>query len=227
MAVLTSTRVRRGRRRRNRRIAFGVDVGDPDACGRRRCGGGRLGGLSVIYNNAGTSAFNKLHEHEHRAEWDRVLRVNLTGVWAGIRARRRTCSPAEAAPLSARHPSAGQGRPRGESHAASKAAVAASRRRPPWNTPHQGGRTLAGHDPYRHDSRCSSSCPPRRSASRRARPCAGSVNPRTSLTSSCSSAPPGPVRRRAEHRRRRRFDPPRLRASTASTTSFSRGATAT
>src|SRR5271170_6104968 len=67
-------------------LAFGVDVGDPDAL--RDAvdeAAAALGGLSAIYNNAGTSAFNKLHEMDP-AEWDRVLRVNLTGVWAGIRA---------------------------------------------------------------------------------------------------------------------------------------------
>ncbi len=72
-------------------IAFGVDVGDPDALGTpstRRPG--QLGGLSVIYNNAGTSAFGRLHELDP-AEWERVLRVNLTGVWAGSAPRCRTC----------------------------------------------------------------------------------------------------------------------------------------
>ena len=44
-----------------------------------------LGGLSILYNNAGTSTFNRLHEMDP-AEWDRVLRVNLTGVFAGFQA---------------------------------------------------------------------------------------------------------------------------------------------
>ena len=65
---------------------FNVDVGDPEAMREAvDAAAAELGGLSVIYNNAGTSAFGKLHEME-LADWDRVLRVNLTGVWAGIRA---------------------------------------------------------------------------------------------------------------------------------------------
>ena len=67
-------------------VAFGVDVGDPDAMKAAvDAAASELGGLSIIYNNAGTSAFNRLHELDV-SEWDRVLRVNLTGVWAGIRA---------------------------------------------------------------------------------------------------------------------------------------------
>ncbi len=63
-------------------IGYGVDVGDPDALRAVvDAAAEELGGLSIVYNNAGTSAFNKLHELEP-AEWDRVLRVNLTGVWA-------------------------------------------------------------------------------------------------------------------------------------------------
>ena len=65
----------RRRRRRSRRAA-----GPPSTRPRPQ-----LGGLSIIYNNAGTSAFDRLHELDP-AEWERVLRVNLTGVWAGIRA---------------------------------------------------------------------------------------------------------------------------------------------
>src|SRR3984957_15105176 len=67
-------------------VAFGGDGGGPDAL--RDAvdeAAAALGGLSAIYNNAGTGAFGKLHEMDP-AEWDRVLRVNLTGVWAGIRA---------------------------------------------------------------------------------------------------------------------------------------------
>jgi meso-butanediol dehydrogenase/(S,S)-butanediol dehydrogenase/diacetyl reductase len=107
-------------------IAFGVDVGDPGAV---RVAvdqaAAQLGGLSVIYNNAGTSAFNRLHELEP-AEWDRVLRINLTGVWAGIRAAvphmlaGRGGSIVSTASISGTRPAAGEG-----PYAASKAAVAA------------------------------------------------------------------------------------------------------
>src|SRR5271170_6226300 len=107
-------------------IALGVDVGDPD--GLRDAvdaAAAELGGLSIIYNNAGTSAFNKLHELDV-AEWERVLRVNLTGVWAGIRAAAPHMLAAgggsivSTASISGTRPAAGEG-----PYAASKAAVAA------------------------------------------------------------------------------------------------------
>ena len=107
-------------------IAFGTDVGDPD--GLRAtvdAAAAALGGLSIIYNNAGTSAFGKLHEMDV-AEWDRVLRVNLTGVWAGIRAAVPHLlaggggSIVSTASISGTRPAAGE-----SPYAASKAAVAA------------------------------------------------------------------------------------------------------
>jgi NAD(P)-dependent dehydrogenase (short-subunit alcohol dehydrogenase family) len=107
-------------------LAFGVDVGDPEAVrGAVDEAASRLGGLSIIYNNAGTSAFNRLHEFDP-AEWERVLRVNLTGVWAGIRAAAPHMlagdggSIVSTASISGTRPAAGEG-----PYAASKAAVAA------------------------------------------------------------------------------------------------------
>ena len=107
-------------------IASGVDVGDPDALRDAvDAAAAELGGLSIIYNNAGTSAFNKLHELDV-AEWDRVLRVNLTGVWAGIRAAVPHMlaggggSIVSTASISGTRPAAGE-----SPYAASKAAVAA------------------------------------------------------------------------------------------------------
>ena len=107
-------------------IAFGVDVGDPDAMREAvDAAAAELGGLSVIYNNAGTSAFGKLHEMD-LADWDRVLRVNLTGVWAGIRAAVPHLlaggggSIVSTASISGTRPAAGE-----SPYAASKAAVAA------------------------------------------------------------------------------------------------------
>jgi len=85
----------------------------------------QMGGLSIIYNNAGTSAFNRLHELDP-AEWDRVLRVNLTGVWAGVRAAAPHMlaggggSIVSTASISGTRPAAGEG-----PYSASKAAVAA------------------------------------------------------------------------------------------------------
>jgi NAD(P)-dependent dehydrogenase (short-subunit alcohol dehydrogenase family) len=84
-----------------------------------------LGGFTIMYNNAGTSAFNRLHEYEP-AEWERVLRVNLTGVWAGFRAAVPHLlaagggSVVSTASISGTRPAAGEG-----PYAASKAAVAA------------------------------------------------------------------------------------------------------
>ncbi|HSZ35841.1 MAG TPA: SDR family NAD(P)-dependent oxidoreductase [Acidimicrobiales bacterium] len=107
-------------------IACGVDVGDVEAL---RVAvddaAAQLGGLSIIYNNAGTSAFNRLHEIDP-AEWERVLRVNLTGVWAGMRAAAPHMlaggggSIVSTASISGTRPAAGEG-----PYSASKAAVAA------------------------------------------------------------------------------------------------------
>jgi NAD(P)-dependent dehydrogenase (short-subunit alcohol dehydrogenase family) len=107
-------------------VAYGVDVGDIDAFRDAvDAAANELGGLSVIYNNAGTSAFNRLHELD-LSEWDRVLRVNLTGVWAGIRAAvphllaNGGGSIVSTASISGTRPAAGEG-----PYSASKAAVAA------------------------------------------------------------------------------------------------------
>lgn len=107
-------------------IAFGTDVGEPDVLRRTvDAAAAALGGLSIIYNNAGTSAFGRLHEMDV-AEWDRVLRVNLTGVWAGIRAAVPHLlaggggSIVSTASISGTRPAAGE-----SPYAASKAAVAA------------------------------------------------------------------------------------------------------
>jgi NAD(P)-dependent dehydrogenase (short-subunit alcohol dehydrogenase family) len=107
-------------------VGFAVDVGQPD--GLRSVVDAAvkaLGGLSIFYNNAGTSAFSRLHEFDP-VEWDRVLRVNLTGVWAGFRAAvpHLTAGGGGAivstASISGTRPAAGEG-----PYAASKAAVAA------------------------------------------------------------------------------------------------------
>ena len=107
-------------------LAFGVDVGDPDAM--RQCVDAvaeEFGGISILYNNAGITAFNRLHELEP-VEWERVLRVNLTGVWAGIRAavphmlRGGGGSIVSTASISGTRPAAGEA-----PYAASKAAVVA------------------------------------------------------------------------------------------------------
>jgi NAD(P)-dependent dehydrogenase (short-subunit alcohol dehydrogenase family) len=107
-------------------IGYGADVADPD--GLRDvidAAADALGGLSILYNNAGTSTFNKLHETEP-VEWDRVLRINLTGVYAGFRAAVPHMlaggggAIVSTASISGTRPAAGEG-----PYAASKAAVAA------------------------------------------------------------------------------------------------------
>ncbi|HEX3795451.1 MAG TPA: SDR family oxidoreductase [Acidimicrobiales bacterium] len=107
-------------------VSFGVDVGDPDAL--RQVideAVADLGGLTMLYNNAGTATFGRLHEIDP-AEWDRVLRVNLTGVYAGFRAAvphllaQGGGSIVSTASISGTRPAAGEG-----PYAASKAAVAA------------------------------------------------------------------------------------------------------
>ncbi|HUY63485.1 MAG TPA: SDR family NAD(P)-dependent oxidoreductase [Acidimicrobiales bacterium] len=45
----------------------------------------RTGGLSVLVNNAGGSTMQALAEWDP-AEWDRIVRLNLYGVWNGMRA---------------------------------------------------------------------------------------------------------------------------------------------
>ncbi len=106
--------------------AFAVDVGDTVAMQAAvDAAAVRLGGLSIIDNNAGTSTFNRMHELDP-AEWERVLRVNLTGVWAGIRAAVPHIRAAgggsivSTASISGTRPAAGEG-----PYSASKAAVAA------------------------------------------------------------------------------------------------------
>jgi NAD(P)-dependent dehydrogenase (short-subunit alcohol dehydrogenase family) len=45
----------------------------------------RLGGLSVLFNNAGTSSMHRIHEWPLE-EWDRFVAINLHGVFHGLRA---------------------------------------------------------------------------------------------------------------------------------------------
>jgi 2-hydroxycyclohexanecarboxyl-CoA dehydrogenase len=107
-------------------VGFAVDVGDPD--GLRTvvdAAVASLGGLSLLYNNAGVGSFNRLEDWDP-AEWDRILRVNLTGVFAGFRAaipHMKTGGGGaivSTASISGTRPAAGEG-----PYAASKAAVAA------------------------------------------------------------------------------------------------------
>jgi meso-butanediol dehydrogenase / (S,S)-butanediol dehydrogenase / diacetyl reductase len=66
--------------------AFAVDVGDADALTETiRSAAARMDGLSIIYNNAGIGMLGPLHEYSPEM-WDQIMRVNLNGVFYGIRA---------------------------------------------------------------------------------------------------------------------------------------------
>lgn len=65
---------------------FVADVSDPEACAAAITGAaGALGGLSVLFNNAGVGSAMPLHKYPD-AEWSRLVGVNLTGTFHGIRA---------------------------------------------------------------------------------------------------------------------------------------------
>jgi 2-hydroxycyclohexanecarboxyl-CoA dehydrogenase len=67
-------------------VGFAVDVTDAEAL--RHCVDAaveRLGGLSILVNNAGGSTMVGLADWDP-AEWDRIVRLNLTGVFHGMRA---------------------------------------------------------------------------------------------------------------------------------------------
>lgn len=107
-------------------FGFGVDVGDADAMQAAvDAAAKKLGGLSIIYNNAGTMAFALTHEIPP-ADWERVVRVNLLGPYHGIRSAVPYMIEAgrgnivSTASISGVRPAAGEG-----PYAASKAAVIA------------------------------------------------------------------------------------------------------
>jgi NAD(P)-dependent dehydrogenase (short-subunit alcohol dehydrogenase family) len=67
-------------------VALLADVADPDAVRRAfERAADAFGGLDIVVNNAGTGAVKALHRYSDD-EWDRIVRVNLTGVFNGIRA---------------------------------------------------------------------------------------------------------------------------------------------
>jgi NAD(P)-dependent dehydrogenase (short-subunit alcohol dehydrogenase family) len=67
-------------------VACTVDVTDADALREAVDGAAqRLGGLSILVNNAGWSTMSALAEWDPD-EWDRIVRLNLTGVFNGMRA---------------------------------------------------------------------------------------------------------------------------------------------
>jgi NAD(P)-dependent dehydrogenase (short-subunit alcohol dehydrogenase family) len=63
-----------------------VDVSDADAVHRAVNGAaGRMGGLTIMFNNAGTGMLGPLHEYAPEL-WATIVNVNLGGVFNGIRA---------------------------------------------------------------------------------------------------------------------------------------------
>src|SRR5690242_14557423 len=65
---------------------FVADVSDGEACAVAISGAADvLGGLTVLFNNAGVGAAMPLHKYPD-AEWSRLVGVNLTGTFHGIRA---------------------------------------------------------------------------------------------------------------------------------------------
>ena len=106
------------------------DVAEPDALATAvAAAAGALGGLSILVNNAGFGTAKALDRYDD-AEWARLVAVNLTGVWHGIRAAlpHLRAAATEAAPASivniggtaASRPTRGEG-----PYAAAKAGVVA------------------------------------------------------------------------------------------------------
>jgi NAD(P)-dependent dehydrogenase (short-subunit alcohol dehydrogenase family) len=107
-------------------VAYGVDVTDYaalEACFHHAAS--ELGGLTTIFNNAGGSSMARVHEWSLE-EWDRIVRLNLTGVFHGFRAGVPLVLQAgggaivSTASISGTRPAAGEA-----PYAAAKAAVAA------------------------------------------------------------------------------------------------------
>jgi NAD(P)-dependent dehydrogenase (short-subunit alcohol dehydrogenase family) len=67
-------------------LAYGVDVTDYDAL-EAACqdAADQMGGLTTLFNNAGASSMSAVHQWD-LAEWERIVRLNLSGVFHGFRA---------------------------------------------------------------------------------------------------------------------------------------------
>lgn len=106
--------------------AVHVDVTDADALRDAvRDAADAFGGLSIMFNNAGGGLLAPMHEYPPR-EWDRIVRLNLTGVFNGFRAAAPLIvesgggSIVSTASISGTRPAAGEG-----PYAAAKAGVVA------------------------------------------------------------------------------------------------------
>ena len=107
-------------------VAYEVDVTDLAAMEAAFADAdARLGGLTTLFNNAGSSNLAPVHGYDE-AEWDRIVRVNLTGVFHGFKAGAPRIlangggAIVSTASISGTRPSAGEA-----PYAAAKAAVAA------------------------------------------------------------------------------------------------------
>src|SRR3954453_20092836 len=107
-------------------IAYGVDVTDFDAVARAAAdANAQLGGLTLLFNNAGGSSMAAVHDYE-LDEWQRIVTLNLTGVFHGVKAVAPLIVESgggaivSTASISGTRPAAGEA-----PYAAAKAAVAA------------------------------------------------------------------------------------------------------
>lgn len=67
-------------------IAFEADIRDPDAVDEAiQSTHGRLGGLSILVNNAGMGMLQPLHAYTNK-QWDDLIAVNLSGTFYAMRA---------------------------------------------------------------------------------------------------------------------------------------------
>jgi NAD(P)-dependent dehydrogenase (short-subunit alcohol dehydrogenase family) len=67
-------------------LSYSVDVTDYDALSAAmRDAAEKMDGLSLLYNNAGGSSLSPIHDYDV-AEWNRIIQLNLTGVFHGFKA---------------------------------------------------------------------------------------------------------------------------------------------
>jgi NAD(P)-dependent dehydrogenase (short-subunit alcohol dehydrogenase family) len=67
-------------------LSYAADVTDFDALSvAMRDASEHMGGLSLLYNNAGGSTLSPIHDYDV-AEWRRIVELNLTGVFHGFKA---------------------------------------------------------------------------------------------------------------------------------------------
>ena len=82
----TEAEVAEARAGASRHLEIMADVADPQALGQALDrAADELGGLSILVNNAGFGTAKPLDRYTDD-EWSRLVGVNLTGVWHGIRA---------------------------------------------------------------------------------------------------------------------------------------------